>query len=171
MPIRGSIPRPPRPEQDVKLLSLQARSPSLPPCPHTCCLPARTLVASLPAHVCTYVLTACVLCCHSPAAAIAIAIDAINTARAAAARRQSAAAAIAIAIAATAIATAVPQPPQLFHPIFFYAEPLFEQLVCIFFVCTFGASVIVPRVCLRGVRYSCESAGEWEGVIRPADTL
>ena len=46
LPIRGSIPRSPRPEQDVKLLSLQARSPSLPPCPPH--------VASLPAHVCTH---------------------------------------------------------------------------------------------------------------------
>ena len=43
LPIRGSIPRSPRPEQDVKLLSLQACSPSLPPyprmllaCPRTC---------------------------------------------------------------------------------------------------------------------------------------
>ena len=114
LPIRGSIPRPPRPEQDVKLLSLQARSPSLPPCPPH--------VASLPAHVCTHVLTACVLCCRSSAAAIAIAIAAISAVRAATAHRQSAAVAVAIAIAATAtaVATAAPSGAALFITLFYY---------------------------------------------------
>ena len=114
LPIRGSIPRSPRPEQDVKLLSLQARSPSLPPCPPH--------VASLPAHVCTHVLTACVLCCRSSAAAIAIAIAAISAVRAATAHRQSAAVAVAIAIAATAtaVATAAPGGAALFITLFYY---------------------------------------------------
>ena len=46
MPIRRSIRRPSRPEQDVKLLALQARAPSLPPCPPH--------AARLPMHVCTH---------------------------------------------------------------------------------------------------------------------
>ena len=112
----------------------------------------------------THVLTACVLCCRSPAAAIAIAIAAIIIARAAAARRQSAAAAIVIAIAATAtaIATTAPQPSQLFHLNFLLYMSLFEYTSVLFSsVCSWSESVVVPRVFLRvcGARASLLESG------------